>query len=128
MEDETDVEYEVHNEEPKTEKKHNNEFSKILKGYIDKGVVVAQKGFKSAGSALSEFGDKSVIHIEIGQLNSKLDKIYRDIGAYVSDKLLSDAESIQKTDESIAEKLNEISKLKEAIQQKEELLKKYDKN
>lgn len=51
-----------------------------IRSYIDRGVEASRKGIKTAGSAISEFGDKSVLRIELTQLKSNLTKAYAELG------------------------------------------------
>ena len=74
------------NEEKKTEETSSSKklFAKNLKQYLDKGVEVSKKGLKTAGSAISEFGDKSVNKIDIVQLKNRLVKKYQELGQAVA--------------------------------------------
>lgn len=102
-------------------------FAKTLKQYLDKSVEVSKKGLKSAGSAISEFGDKSVNKIDIVQLKSRLEKKYQELGQAVAEQLAEDGISISKDSLVVSEKLSSIKELKEKIHEKEEALKKYEK-
>lgn len=117
------------NEEKKTEETSSSKklFAKTLKQYLDKSVEVSKKGLKSAGSAISEFGDKSVNKIDIVQLKSRLEKKYQELGQAVAGQLSEDGISISKDSIVVSEKLSSIKELKEKIHEKEEVLKKYEK-
>lgn len=117
------------NEEKKTEETSSSKklFAKTLKQYLDKSVEVSKKGLKSAGSAISEFGDKSVNKIDIVQLKSRLEKKYQELGQTVAEQLAEDGISISKDSIVVSEKLSSIKELKEKIHEKEEALKKYEK-
>lgn len=117
------------NEEKKAEETSSSKklFAKTLKQYLDKSVEVSKKGLKSAGSAISEFGDKSVNKIDIVQLKSRLEKKYQELGQAVADQLAEDGISISKDSLVVSEKLSSIKELKEKIHEKEEALKKYEK-
>lgn len=104
--------------------KKKSEFGRTLKSYLNKGVEASRKGIKSAGSAIGEFGDKSVIRLDIAQLKSKLDKELRNLGEAVAAEF-SESENVSR--ESVAEKLKAISDIKEKIGEKESSLKKYEK-
>ena len=117
------------NEEKKTEETSSSKklFAKTLKQYLDKSVEVSKKGLKSAGSAISEFGDKSVNKIDIVQLKNRLVKKYQELGQAVAEQLAEDGISISKDSIVVSEKLSSIKELKEKIHEKEEALKKYEK-
>lgn len=117
------------NEEKKTEETSSSKklFAKTLKQYLDKSVEVSKKGLKSAGSAISEFGDKSVNKIDIVQLKNHLVKKYQELGQVVAEQLAEDGISISKDSIVVSEKLSSIKELKEKIHEKEEILKKYEK-
>lgn len=117
------------NEEKKAEETSSGKklFAKTLKQYLDKGVEASKKGLKTAGSAISEFGDKSVNKIDIVQLKSRLEKIYQELGQTVAEQLAEDGISISKDSIVVSEKLSSIKELKEKIHEKEEALKKYEK-
>ena len=70
------------NEEKTAENAASNkkEFARTLKQYIDKGVEASKKGLKTAGTAISEFGDKSVVKIDISHLKGQLEKKYQELG------------------------------------------------
>ncbi len=107
--------------------KERGEFSKTLKGILDKGVESSKKGLKSAGAAISEFGDKSVIHIDIAKLKAKLDKKYKELGIVVANQLAEEGGTISKDSLVVSDKLSEINEIKVKIQEKEEAIKKYEK-
>lgn len=117
------------NEEKKAEETSPSKklFAKNLKQYLDKGVEVSKKGLKTAGSAISEFGDKSVNKIDIVQLKNRLAKKYQELGQAVAEQLAEDGISISKDSIVVSEKLSSIKELKEKIHEKEEALKKYEK-
>lgn len=117
------------NEEKKAEETSSSKklFAKNLKQYLDKGVEVSKKGLKSAGSAISEFGDKSVNKIDIVQLKNRLVKKYQELGQAVAEQLVEDGISVSKDSIVVSEKLSSIKELKEKIHEKEEALKKYEK-
>lgn len=114
-------------QEEKSRAKKPGEFGRTIKTYLDKGVEASVKGIKNAGAALSEFGDKSVIRIDIAQLKSRLEKKYQELGECVSEQLMAEDETITKDSLAVSEKLASIRELKDKIQEKEDTLKKYGK-
>ena len=112
------------------EKKENDgTFGKTVLEYIDRGVEASKRGIKSAGSAISDFGDKSVRRIELSQLKSKLAKAYAKLGAHAYEKLaVEKAESISPSqDEELASSIEEIKKIQKDIKKHESELKKSEK-
>ena len=112
------------------EKKQNDgTFGKTVLGYIDRGVEASKRGIKSAGSAISDFGDKSVRRIELTQLKSKLTKGYSKLGAYAYDNFVSKkVESLSPAqDEELTSIIEEIKKINRDIQKHEKALKQADK-
>ena len=109
-------------------KKKAQEIGSTVMTYVDKGVELSKKGIEAASKSLSDFGNKSVIKIEIAQLNGKIEKKYKEIGTYVAEKILSgDADSVSKDDAELADKLAAIFDFKEKIAQHEEALKQFEK-
>ena len=102
-------------------------FGKKLREYIDKGVEASKKGLKTAGSAISDFGDKSVLQIEISQLKTKLSKEYETLGE-VTYSLLSGAEgAVSKTSKGVEPSLEKINSLSKDIKKHEKQIKDIDK-
>ena len=108
------------------EKKENDgTFGKTVLDYIDRGVEAGKRGFKSASSAISDFGDKSVRRIELTQLKSKLAKSYSKLGSYAFEKFVSEkVEGLSPAgDEELALMIEEIKKIQKDIQKHEKALK-----
>ncbi len=96
-------------------------FGKTILSYIDKGVEASKKGLKTAGNAISDFGDKSVNRIELTQLKGRLEKNYADLGklAYAALKentpLSSEAPETAALVQSISKNLEDIKKHEENL-------------
>jgi len=103
------------------EKKTNvSDVGKKIKEYIDKGVEASKKGFKTAGSAISEFGDKSVMKIELTQLKAKLTKEYSTFGQNAYNQLVAKKNStMDLTSKEAAASVEAISKLLKDIKKHE---------
>lgn len=99
------------------------EVGKKILEYIDKGVVLSQKGLVSAGKAISAFGDKSVHRIELAQLKKKLSKEYYSLGKFLYDKFsnFEDAE-VTAADADIKAFMENISKIQDDIKIHEDML------
>ncbi len=99
------------------------EVGKKILEYIDKGVVLSQKGLVSAGKAISAFGDKSVQRIELAQLKRKLSKEYYSLGKFLYDKFstFEDAE-VTAADADIKAFMEKISKIQDDIKIHEDML------
>jgi len=95
-------------------------FGKKILECLDKGVVVSKKGLKNAGNAIGEFGDKSVLKIELSQLNTKLDKLYLELGKAVDNQFITDSAcSVTKDSECIKNIVEKIEKIKINIEKHE---------
>ena len=98
---------------------------KTILDYIDRGVEASKKGLKSAGNALSEFGDKSVLKIELSQLKSQLAKNYTELGKTCYKILRGDNQGELSTGNAeIVKLLDAVEKTEENIAKHEEALKK----
>lgn len=125
MSDENTNETPVTPENTETSKKKPafTSFLEKLRSAIDSGVEVSKKGISSAGSAISDFGDKSVLRIELSQLNGRAEKIYAQLGKYAVETFLSQENStLSAGDEKINSWLTEIKDLRAKIQEKEKAL------
>ena len=81
---------------------------------IDNAVNVSKDALNKAGAALQDFGNKSVLRIEIAQLTAKQKKEYEDIGRDVYKILIEDAKaSVSK--ERVASRLDEVTRIGEEI-------------
>ena len=112
------------------EKKENDgTFGKTVLEYIDRGVEASKRGIKSAGSAISDFGDKSVRRIELSQLKSKLAKAYSKLGSFTFDSFVSrKVESLSPSqDEELTALIDDIKKIQKDIKKHETALKKTEK-
>lgn len=103
------------------EKKTNvSDIGQKIKAYIDKGVEASKKGFKTAGSAISEFGDKSVMKIELTQLKAKLTKEYSTFGQNAYNQLVAKKNStMDLTSKEASASVVAISKLLKDIKKHE---------
>ena len=103
-------------------------FGKAFLNYIDKGVEVSKKGLKSAGEAINDFSDKSVLRIELSQFKGKRAKACATLGADIYELYSKNSSSQVNTIDlsstpSILATIEEIKKLDEKIASHEELLK-----
>ena len=101
---------------------------KSILDFIDKGVEAGKKGFKSAGSAINEFGVKSVLRIELSQFRGKRAKALAELGSRVYDLLSKEGvNSVDASDEQVASIIEEITTLNAKIQRHEDALAKTEK-
>ena len=93
-------------------------------GYIDKGVEASKKGIHSVGNAITEFGDRSVLRIELENLKSKKKKTFTNLGEYLYNKIKAcDSEiSISSEEEKIRSAIKYIDKINKKIQEHEDIL------
>ncbi|MGP1588220.1 MAG: hypothetical protein ACTTHG_07770 [Treponemataceae bacterium] len=59
------------------------DFVDKMKDFLNKGVEASKSALNKVGDAVQDFGDKSVIKIEIKKLESRLEKQYQEIGKFV---------------------------------------------
>ncbi|WP_178841371.1 hypothetical protein [uncultured Treponema sp.] len=96
-------------------------FKENFQKYLEKGVQVSKKAWTKAESAVTKFGDESVLKIEKTQLQSKLKKEITALGQEVLDAF-SEKNTISSEEEPFAARLTEIKRLKSEIQHRDELL------
>lgn len=112
----------------KTESEKTVVFKKEIKELLDSGIKASKKGLKKAGAALSEFGDVSVIKIDITKYKVKLEKKYVELGKICSEILLDKKTgSVGRKTEGVEEILAEVEKLKKKISAEEKKLKEKSK-
>ena len=100
-------------------------FKDDVKKYVDKGLSVSKEALTKAGSAVSKFGDDSVVRLEKHKKENLLKQEVLEIG-YEVIKIFVDEQkdSISASDEVISSKLMKIKDLKVEILHCEELLSK----
>ncbi len=87
-----------------------------MKEYLDKGIEVSKEAFSKAGDAVQDFGDKSVVRIEIKQLESKLNKEYASLGTQVFNlSVISNEKSLSFDDPHVSGIIAEIHRLIDEI-------------
>ncbi len=110
-------------QEKKSVKETASGIGRSILDYIDKGVAASKKGFKAAGEALSDFGDKSVLRVELGQLKGKKSKAIVRLGELAYSRLAENSEAALKAgDADVAELIAELVKLDANIQKHEKEL------
>lgn len=91
-----------------------------VKGAVDKGVEVSKDAFTKAGSAVQDFGDKSVLRIEIKQLESKIEKSMISLGNKAFESLSADPSvAISLENAEISEIVTQIKSYQKDIEQRE---------
>lgn len=106
------------------EEKGNSSFKNKFLKFLDSGVEASKKGINNAGKAISDFSDKSVVRIEITQLNSKLEKLYKELGKLTADCLASDdQQAVSAQTSGVGPLLQQIAEFRLKLTQKEESLK-----
>jgi len=94
------------------DKKNKNENWEKILSFLEKGFAASKKGLKSAGNAISNFGDKSVLRIENTQIKSKIEKRFLKLGEYVYTGLSSKKNaSVTLKDQAVKELVSEIDDL-----------------
>ncbi len=92
-----------------------NELGKKVKALFSKGAEASKEAFEKAGDKVQNFTDKSVIKIEIKQLESKLEAKFAEYGKIYF-------ENSKPTEETVKLLRNEITELQKEIQSKQEAL------
>ena len=102
------------------------ELESKVKNAISKGAKVSKEAFEKAGNKIQNFTDKSVLKMEIRQLETKRDCKYEELGLKISELLLKGLK-IDFEDNSDVEIVNglqqEIIELSSKITEKESELK-----
>lgn len=92
-----------------------------LKNFISKSSDVTKSAFSKASNAVQKFSDKSVLKIEIKQMESKKEKLFTKIGKHLSSVLAHenvDLMNLQNSnDEKISTLLEEIKTFQAEIVQ-----------
>ena len=106
-----------------------NDFINRMKDYLDKGVEVSRDAISKAGEKVADFGGKSVVRIEISQLESKAQKELLTLGTLIYEKLSIKGESsVDKSDVEISAALAVIDKLRAEIESRKSELEEAQKN
>ena len=106
-----------------------NDFINRMKDYLDKGVEVSKDAISKAGEKVADFGGKSVVRIEISQLESKAQKELLTLGTLIYEKLSIKGESsVDKSDVEISAALAVIDKLRAEIESRKSELEEAQKN
>ena len=101
------------------------EIESKVKETISKGAKSTKEAFEKVGNKIQDFTDKSVVKMEIRQLENKRDCKYEELGLKVSELLLQGAKiTFNKTDEveMVEELQKEIKDFTAKIAEKEKLL------
>ena len=93
-----------------------------LQNYLKKGVQASMEAFSKAETAVTKFGDESVLKIEKKQFEAKLRKEIASLGQSALDAFEKNI-PILPDKEPFLSHLNTIKNLKAEIQQREDLLK-----
>lgn len=100
-----------------------SDFLNKMKGRLDKGVEVSKGAISKAGEKVADFGEKSVVRIEISQLESKEQKELLALGTLIYEKLaVKGLDSVSKSETEIASALAVIDKLRSEIELKKAAL------
>ncbi len=103
------------------------DFNEKAKDELKKAATVTKSAFEKVGNKVQDFTDRTVIKVKVNQLETKRSCKYEELGMKISSMLLEGAEINSKNtdDVEIVKSIqNEIAKISEQINEKEELLKK----
>lgn len=91
---------------------------------VDKGINASKVALTNAGTAIQNFGDRSVLRIERAQYESKLKHDITELGNLVYKRFVDEGqESIETTDEEIIALITNLKNYKAEIAQRDEILK-----
>lgn len=93
-----------------------------LKDMMGKGATASKNAFEKAGSAVQDFSDKSVLKIEIKQLESKRNQDYTKLGTFAANAFLSGADSVSVSTDEVKEIIEDIKSIDAEIEKKQEAL------
>lgn len=116
-----------------------DEMKTKLKNFISKSSDVTKSAFSKASNAVQKFSDKSVLKIEIKQMESKKEKLFTKIGKHLSSVLSNENVDLMNLQNSNDEKIStlveeiktfqaEIVQLNLDIEKNKEELKKSQEN
>lgn len=104
-------------------------FKEKFLSILGKGVTASKKGFKTAGNAISDFGDKSVLRIENSQIRSRIEKKYCQLGEYIYNVLKEKKTAVlTASDSNIKDIMAEIDGLFDQVSANTESIKAVDEN
>lgn len=98
-------------------------FKEDVQKYLEKGVKVSKEAFNKAGTAVTKFGDESVLKIEKKQFESNLKKELTALGEETLAAFEGGAE-VCADKEPFASRLKKIADIKAEIKKRDELLQK----
>ena len=82
-----------------------DEMKTKLKNFISKSSDVTKSAFSKASNAVQKFSDKSVLKIEIKQMESKKEKLFTKIGKHLSSVLAHENVDLMNLQNSNDEKI-----------------------
>ncbi|MDR3312778.1 MAG: hypothetical protein LBS64_06575 [Spirochaetaceae bacterium] len=95
-----------------------------VKNLVDTGLAVSREALNKAGNAARDLGDKSVLRLELAQLEKKLAKNYESLGIQVSEAFATrKKDSLSASDAEISGFLHETARLTAEIGRRNGLLK-----
>ncbi len=83
-----------------------DEMKTKLKNFISKSSDVTKSAFSKASNAVQKFSDKSVLKIEIKQMESKKEKLFTKIGKHLSSILANENVDLMNLQNSNDEKIS----------------------
>lgn len=83
----------------------SDEMKTKLKNFISKSSDVTKSAFSKASNAVQKFSDKSVLKIEIKQMESKKEKLFTKIGKHLSSILANENVDLMNLQNSNDEKI-----------------------
>lgn len=95
-----------------------------VKTAVDKGINASKVALTNAGTAIQNFGDRSVLRIEKAQFENKFKRDITILGELVYNKFANEGlESISIADEDVVTLITEMKKFKDEAAHRDEILK-----
>lgn len=102
------------------------DFVEKAKELFGKGAKASKEAMTKAGSAIQDFSDKSVVKLEIKQLENKMKAYYTDLGKLASDSFLASPEKTFSMDsDGVSEIMKEINNCRDEIQKRQKALEEF---
>jgi hypothetical protein len=104
------------------------DFMQRLQETINEGLDTSRKVLQQARDRTLDLGDKGVLKFEILQLENQAEKLMSKLGTTVYKTFTEDENAtINKNTPEVEQIINEITRIRERISEKEKLLKNIDK-
>jgi hypothetical protein len=105
----------------------DNVFMDKLKDCFDRGVEISRKALEKADNAVQQFGEQSVLRLDINSLRSKKEKQFAKLGEFVyADFTEKNMTQVNREDNDIVSAMVEVEDIEKEIEKREKKLKKLE--